>query len=163
MTTDDDRVAVGAQHQQEKAAVTARSGRTPSPLVQISRVIPRSAAATLRASRPQAAPVPRLQLRPTAWPLVFFDDLLITLMTMRQTAHTMASDFDQTVRDAEETVRQLDAAGLLAEPEGVYCAPPAPATARNCRHRDRAVAGSPYAQRGHSVRSPGRIGVCGRD
>ncbi len=110
---------------------TPSTGRASRPTwLNIGRVLPRSAAVTWRASRKQAGPVPRLLPQPAAWPLVYFDDLLLTVMTMRTTAHSTVSDFDLAIKDAVETVRRLEAAGFLEHPESVHRAPGAPTEVR---------------------------------
>jgi hypothetical protein len=127
MSVDDGTGSVSER--QEPEVLSAGTKRRRPAWVQIGRVLPRSVAATWRASRPQAGPVPRMRLRPTAWPLVYFDDLLLTVATMRSTAHSAAS-VDQTIRDTEETVRRLGAAGFIDNPEAVHAAPPVPTDVR---------------------------------
>lgn len=116
----------GANGTEEISASPSTGTRDFPAWMHILRVMPRSAAATWRASFSQTAHVPRLQSWPTAWPLAYLDDLVVTVMTMRSIAHSMAGDFDQAMRDTEEAVRRLGLAGAADDLEALHPAPPEP-------------------------------------
>jgi hypothetical protein len=96
----------------------------------IAQVMPRSFAATWRASLVRTAHVPRLHPWPTSWPLVYLDDLVVTVLTMRSIGHSTASDFDQTMRDTEEAVRRLGLARAGGDLEALHPVPPEPDSVR---------------------------------
>ncbi len=99
-------------------------------------VVPRSVAFARRAARPsQGTGMPPLAANPLAWATVALDELAVSAayLVSRRHAEEVSA---QSLAEAAEAVRRLDAAGVRADPTRAHVDPGRPAQARlTRRHR----------------------------